>query len=143
MLLSEAHARFLRYGAAGRNHSPETIKAYRQASRRFIEWVVRNGYGDPLVTGISPEIGRDYLYYLPTLGVRPCTVLHLFLPLRALYRMLTRQRYASVNPFLEIALPKKDAARRLLIMEEELEVLLRAITIPIQSKPRVGPPADS
>ena len=38
--------------------------------------------------------------------------------------MLNRQRHVSVNPFLEIELPKKDAARRLLITEEELEVLL-------------------
>src|SRR5260370_13797985 len=85
-----------------------------------------NGHGDPPVTEITSEIGRDYLYYLHTLGIRPRTVLHLFLPLRALYRMLIRPRYVSVNPFLEIELPKKDAARRLLITEEELEVLLEA-----------------
>jgi site-specific recombinase XerD len=126
MLLSEAHDRFLRYCAAERNHSLETIKAYRQASRRFLEWMKQNGHGDPPMTEITPEIGRDYLYHLHTLGIRPRTVLHLFLPLRALYRMLIRQRYVSVNPFLEIELPKKDAARRLLITEEELEVLLEA-----------------
>src|SRR4051794_32417588 len=126
MRLSEAHDRFLRYCAAERNHSHETIKAYRQASRRFLEWMKENGHGDPPVTEITPEIGRDYLYYLHTLGIRPRTVLHLFLPLRALYRMLIRQRYVCVNPFQEIELPKKDAAQRLLITEEELELLLEA-----------------
>jgi hypothetical protein len=50
MLLSEAHDRFLRYCAAERNHSPETIKAYRQASRRFLEWLEESGHGDPPLT---------------------------------------------------------------------------------------------
>jgi hypothetical protein len=40
--------------------------------------------------------------------------------------MLIGQRYLAVNPFLETELPKKDAAWRLLITEEELEVLLDA-----------------
>jgi site-specific recombinase XerD len=126
MVLSQAHDRFLRYCAAERNHSSETINAYRQASRRFLEWMAARGYGDPLVTETTPEIGRDYLYYLHTLGIRPRTILHLFLPLRSLFRMLVRQRFVSANPFLEIELPKKDAARRLLITEEELETLLEA-----------------
>jgi site-specific recombinase XerD len=71
MLLSEAQDCFVRCCAAERNHSPETIKADRQASRRFREWRKQNGHGDPPVTEITHEIGRDYLYYLHTLGIRP------------------------------------------------------------------------
>lgn len=124
MQLSQARDRFLRYCAAERNYSPETIKAYRQATRRFAEWLAANGHGDPAVAAITPEIGRDYLYYLDGLKLRPRTVLHLFLPLRALYRMLVRQKYVTANPFLEIELPRKDAAERKLITDEELERLV-------------------
>ena len=37
MLLSQARHRFLRYCAAERNYSPETIKAYRQATHTFLD----------------------------------------------------------------------------------------------------------
>jgi site-specific recombinase XerD len=124
MLLSQAHDRFLRYCAAERNHSPQTIKAYRQACRRFRAWLGANGYGDPPIEAITPDLGRDYLYHLDSLDIRPRSILHLFLPLRALYRMLVRQKYVVENPFLEIELPKKDAAERRLIADAELERLV-------------------
>jgi site-specific recombinase XerD len=124
MLLSQARQRFLRYCAAERNCSPETIKAYRQSTRRFSDWLAAHGHGDPPVAAITAEIGRDYLYYLSGLGLRPRSIFHLFLPLRSLYRMLVRQKYVPESPFLAIELPKKDSAERQLVTDEELEQLV-------------------
>jgi site-specific recombinase XerD len=95
MVLSQANERFLCYCAAERNHSPQTIKAYRQATRRFREWLETQGYRDLPVTAVTTEIGRECLYYLHGLGLRPRTVLHLFLPLRSLYRMLVKQKHVQ------------------------------------------------
>jgi site-specific recombinase XerD len=128
MLSSEAGANFLQYCAAECGHTPNTIKAYRQAIRRFREWLERQGQKDPDVREITPTVARKYMYYLDGLGVRPRTRLHLFLPLRGLYRMLVDHDVVEKSPFGEVRLPKKDAAQRLLVSDEELEALLDAAT---------------
>jgi site-specific recombinase XerD len=128
MLLSEAGADFLQYCAAECGHTTSTIKAYRQAIRRFREWLVRQGHGDPDVRQVTPSLARKYMYYLDGLGLRPRTRLHLFLPLRGLYRMLTDHGAVEKNAFLEVRLPKKDAAQRLLVSDDELSALLEAAT---------------
>jgi integrase/recombinase XerD len=128
MLLSEAGADFLQYCAAECGHTSNTVKAYRQAIRRFGEWLDRQGHGDPDVREITPTVARKYMYYLDGLGLRPRTRLHLFLPLRGLYRMLVDHEVVEKSPFLDVRLPKKDAAQRLLVADEELEALLEAAT---------------
>jgi site-specific recombinase XerD len=126
MVLSEAGADFLAYCAAERGHTPATIKAYRQGIRRFREWLQAQGHGDPEIREITPTLARKYLYHLDGLGLRPRTRHHLFLPLRALYRMLVEHGATETNPFLEVRLPKKDAADRLLVTDGELMALFEA-----------------
>jgi site-specific recombinase XerD len=89
MLLSEAGADLLQYCAAECGHSSNTIKAYRQAIRRFREWLASQGYGDPDILDITATLACKYMYYLDGLGLRPRTRVHLSLPLRGLYRMLS------------------------------------------------------
>lgn len=126
MLMSEAGADFLLYCAAECGHTPHTVKAYRQGIRRFREWLECQGYPDPDVREITPTLARRYMYYLDGLGLRPRSRIHLFLPLRGLYRMLVEHGAAAKNPFLDVRLPKKDAAQRLLVTDEELQALYEA-----------------
>src|SRR5262249_34302862 len=115
-------------GAAECGHTRNTIKAYRQHLRVFAEWLAEQGMPDPEVRELTPTLARRYMYHLDGKGLRPRTRITRFLPLRSLYQMLVGHEAVETNPFLEVRLPKKDAARRLLVSDEELVALLEAAT---------------
>jgi hypothetical protein len=53
--------------------------------------------------------------------------------------MLVGHAAVETNPFLEVRLPKKDAARRLLVSDEELVTLLEAATRQPCAFPKLWP----
>jgi site-specific recombinase XerD len=78
------------------------------------------------VREITTALARRYMYHLDSLGLRPRTRRTLFIPLRALYKMLVEHGALETNAFSAVKLPKKDAAQPLLVGDEELQELFAA-----------------
>lgn len=126
MVLSEAiedYGEFMRHELG---HTASTYHAYVSWHRNFGRWLAENGFPDPPVTEISEALIRRYSYSMSSRGVRPRTIRGALHALRALFRYLHEQGAVKSNPTTEVRLPKKDAATRLTVTDEDLIRLLEA-----------------
>lgn len=73
---------------------------------------------------ISGSLIRRWYYAHASRGQRPRTLRGALHALRALFRYLTDQGAIPADPALEVRLPKRDAAVRLLVTDDVLEALL-------------------
>jgi len=127
MILSEAiedYGQFIRHELG---HATTTYHAYVSWQRNFARWLDANGHSDPPVTEITEALVRRYSYSLSARNLRPRTIRGALHALRALFAYLAEQGAISGNPAKEIRLPKKDAATRLLVTDEDLVKLLEAV----------------
>jgi tetratricopeptide (TPR) repeat protein/HD superfamily phosphodiesterase len=83
---------------------------------------------DANVRDVTPALARRYMYHLDGLGLRPSSWSNLALPLHVLYRMHVHHAAVESHPLLDIRIPKKDAAGRLLATDDEQVPLLHAPT---------------
>ncbi|MEO7716670.1 MAG: tyrosine-type recombinase/integrase [Capsulimonas sp.] len=125
VLLSDAVADYLRYIQFERGLSKTTQSSYGCYIRRFLSWLSTNGYAEPSLTTFNSTVLRRYLYAVSE-GKRPRTVRSAFHPLRGLAVFLKEQNLLTENPCEAIKLPKKDAAHRLLVSDDEVAQLLLA-----------------
>jgi site-specific recombinase XerD len=86
----------------------------------------RAGHPDPLIDTISPELIRRYSYWLSARKLRPRTIRGALHALRSLFAFLTTMGALPANPAVEVRLPRKDAATRLLVTGDDLRNLLVA-----------------
>ncbi len=117
------YLRFLRYeqGAA-----PTTIKAYQARLHNFQNWLTENGYPDATLDAFNVPTLRRFLYHLGGKGLRPRTIRGFFNPIRSLGAFLVANEALTENPAVKVGLPKKDAAQRETVSEEEIRQLLDA-----------------
>src|SRR5262249_25229359 len=94
--------------------------------RHFARWLAEQGHADPPIHTVSPELIRRYSYSLSAHKLRPRTIRAALHALRALFACLTHMGALSTNPALDVRLPKKDAATRLLVTDDDLRLLLEA-----------------
>jgi site-specific recombinase XerC len=66
---------------------------------------------------------RRYAYHLSGRGLRPRTIRGALHALRARFGYLTERGVLAANPAAEVRLPKKDAATRLLVADEDLRAV--------------------
>lgn len=125
MSLTDIVEDFLRYAQFERGLAKTTQATYRCYLHRFLTWLSENGYRDPAITAFNTTVLRRYLHAVSA-GRRPRTVRSAFHPLRTLSLYLVRMGTLSENPCEPIALPKKDAAHRALVSDEEVRQLLLA-----------------
>ena len=126
MVLSEAiedYGQFIRHELG---HAKTTYHAYVSWQRNFARWLTANGHPDPLVTEISPDLVRSHSYGMSSRDLRPRTVRGALHALRAPFAWLCEKEAITTNPAKEVRLPKKDAAQRLLVTDEDLAKLLVA-----------------
>ena len=126
MFLKDAVQDYLLYLAHEQNASVQTVRCYRNALRRFSDWLRDNGHPAATLADITPPVARRYLYHLNESGLRPRTRLRLWTPIRSLFRMLIDLQVVEHSPVEKIALPKKDPPQRLLVSDEELQQVLAA-----------------
>ncbi len=117
------YLRFLRYeqGAA-----PTTIKAYQARLHNFQNWLTENGYPNATLDAFNVPTLRRFLYHLGGKGLRPRTIRGFFNPIRSLGAFLVANEALTENPAVKVGLPKKDAALRETVSEEEIRQLLDA-----------------
>jgi site-specific recombinase XerD len=142
MFVSEAIRDFVCYSQTLKGYSKSTRRCYLNRCRQFARWLAEQKHlPDLLVHEITPQLVRQYLYYLCSREarlpgdagrnappLRPRTVRAAMNALRALFAYLVREKVldAKANPALEVELPKLDAAERLLVSDDDLARLLEA-----------------
>jgi site-specific recombinase XerD len=126
MVLSDAIGDYSQFARHELGHSPNTYHAYVSWQRNFARWLADNGMPDPPVKEISGALIRRWSYYLSGGNRRPRTVRSALHAIRALFRYLAEHNVLPSDPSLEVRLPKKDAATRLLVTDEDLIKLLEA-----------------
>jgi site-specific recombinase XerD len=126
MVLSEAiedYGQFIRHELG---HARTTYHAYVSWQRNFARWLAEEGMPDPPVTQITESLVRRYSYSLSSRNLRPRTIRGALHALRALFGYLAGKGAIAENPALGVRLPKKDAATRPLVTDEDLVQLLQA-----------------
>lgn len=126
MVLSEATRDYLQFARHELGHTDTTIVSYQSWLRQFARWLEENGAPDPGVNEISMQQIRRYMYGLSARNLRPRTVRAGLNAVRALFAYLKAEGAITENVALEVRLPKKDAATRLTVNDEDLVKLLEA-----------------
>lgn len=131
-----AHNRLLRYMEDHfewmliTGYSPDTVRARRQAIRRFIAWADERGLSDPTqITRPMLERYQRYLFYYRKIDGAPLTVgmqMQYLAPLKTWFKWLSREHHILANPAADIDLPR--LPRRLprsIPSVQEVEAILR------------------
>jgi len=126
MVLSEAIRDFGEYSRHELGHTTSTYYSYVSWQRRFAAWLAEQGLPDPPVQEISVSLVRRFTYALGGANLRPRTIRGGLHALRGLFEYLVGMGALQENPAKEVRLPKKDAATRLLVTDEDLVKLLEA-----------------
>jgi site-specific recombinase XerD len=121
----DATENFLKYIQYEQGLTTTTQHSYGCYLRRFSKWLDANGYKNASLAAFNDSVLRRYLHSISP-GLRPRSVRSAFHPLRAFSVYLVAIGTLSENPCDSIALPKKDAAHRLLVSDEEVRQLLMA-----------------
>lgn len=103
-----------------------TQKGYTAQIRHFHTWLTANGYPEPILADFNAPVCRRFLYYLSGKGLRPRSIRSYFHPLKGFGEFLIRNGVLTDNPAKTVTLPKKDAALRKTITDEEIALLLDA-----------------
>jgi len=103
-----------------------TVTGYASYLRIFLAWMQQNGYEEPTLDDFNVPVLRRYQYFLSGMGLRPRSIRGRFHPIVGLGEFLVKNGALEMNPAKVLTLPKKDAARRLLVTDEEVLLLLQA-----------------
>lgn len=111
-------------------YSADTVRARRQALRRFIAWADERGLNDPReITLPILERYQRYLFYYRKDDGRPLTVGmqgQYLAPLKTWFKWLSRQHHILANPAADLDLPKQPKCLpRSVPSVEEVEAILR------------------
>jgi integrase/recombinase XerD len=111
-------------------YSTDTVRARRQAIRRFIAWADERGLHDPReITRPILERYQRYLYYYRKPDGSPLTIGmqgQYLAPLKTWFKWLSRQNHILANPAADIDLPKQPKRLpRSVPTVEEVEAILR------------------
>jgi site-specific recombinase XerD len=127
VLLSDACADYVSHITHERRLARSTtVTGYASYLRQFLRWMEANGYPEPTLNDLSTPVLRRYLYYLSGEGLRPRTIRGRFHPITGLGAFLVENGILETNPTKALTMPKKDAARRTMVTEEEAFALLDA-----------------
>ena len=106
--------------------SKTTHKQYQAQLRHCHRWMTENGYPEPDLSDLTLPVLRRFLYFLSGKGLRPRTIRSYFCPLHSLGEFLIVNGALMDNPAKTLTLPKKDAAQRLTVSDDEVRELLLA-----------------
>jgi site-specific recombinase XerD len=126
MVLSDAIRDYGDYCRHELGHTTSTYYSYISWLRNFNKWLETQDLNDPPVGEITASHIRRFSYSLSSRDLRPRTVRGALHAVRALFAFLHEQHLIETNPALEVRLPKKDAADRLTVTDEDLLKLLEA-----------------
>ncbi len=105
-----------------------THRGYQSHLHHFHDWLTANGYAEPSLAEFTVPVLRRFLYYLSGKSLRPRTIRSYFQPLKGIGEFLISNGLATENAAKGVNLPKKDAAIRKTVSDEEIRLLLDACT---------------
>src|SRR5579871_450095 len=126
MFLADAIEDYLRHITYEQGLAENTRLTYQANLRRFLTWLESNGHPQPQLDAYSEPTLRRYLYAIGGQKLRPRSVRGLFHPLRGLGNYLQVMGVFEENPAMKIRLPKKDAAVKRSVTDEEVLALFDA-----------------
>ena len=117
---------FLGYCQHEKNLAPRTIRAYRYWNEVFGRWADADNTSSDFNLRFTTPVQRRWLYQLSKDGKRPRTIHNAACSLRALGDFAVEHGIISANPARALVLPKKDAASRPVVSDQEAAALLAA-----------------
>lgn len=129
MFFLDALNEYLRHIDLERHYSPRTVATYKWWSHRYGRFVLESGYTAPLSLqdAFNTPVLRRFQQSLSEHKLKGRTILVAFYGLRGLGDYLVSQKYIEVNPVRDLTMPKKGAAERRIVSDEELKRLLVAV----------------
>jgi|SRR5579884_280277 len=126
MLLADVIQDYLSFIKNERGLSFNTHKGYQTSLRYLCRWLQENGYPEPGIDTFTTLTLRRFLYALVGRSCRPRTIHGYFHSIKGLGEFLIAQGVLTENPAKALTLPKKDAAQRKMVTDEEIAQLLQA-----------------
>ena len=126
MQFSQAIEAYIAYIKYQRRLSPNTVAGYQAWLRNFEKWLKENGYSEPAVSDLTTPLLMRFCQSMSERQKRPRTIRSAFSPIQSLGTFLVEQGILSENPAPKVKLPKKDAAIRQLVTDQEVGRLLDA-----------------
>ncbi len=147
MTLEEAGEAFLR-ALAGRNLSPQTLRAYRGDVRQFVAWLRETNGVAETPADVTRLDATEYLAHLAGRGLSGVTRARKLAALRELFRYLEGIGVVSRSPLAGVETPKREQRGRSYLSPEEYNRLLAAagghprdfciLTLFLQTGVRIG-----
>jgi site-specific recombinase XerD len=122
MKLSDAVRDYLNFVRVEQGHSDATFTTYQSWLHRLERWMREDLSREPTLEDMTTPMLRRYLYSLQKL--RPRTVRGAFHPIRGIAKFLVEQGVLTTDVSKGITLPKKDAAVRLTVSDDEVTKIL-------------------
>ena len=125
--LLDAARDYITYLKVERGFSRATTDSYNSWLNHFIKWLKENGYPQPDLSAFNTMVLKRFFYELSGRGYRPRTLRSAFYPLIGMAKYLIMVGAIKDNPTASIMFPKKDAAQRLTVSEQEVASLEQAV----------------
>jgi site-specific recombinase XerD len=125
--VTAAIAEYAEYLAHEQHASRTTQTGYRSQLNRFRRFLIDRYGREPTVGELTSADVRDYLYTLSRKGLRPRTLRGAMGPVRNLLALAVERGYRDDNPAVTLRLPKKDAAVRMTVSDEEIARLMAGV----------------
>ncbi len=111
---------FLEYLSVEKNRSHRTITNYRHAMTRFRQWLPAGKNWET----VTADDFRDYLFQCMREEWARATVRLHFAALRSFYQYLTRRTGLTVNPLMEVRLPKAEKKLPVVLSQQQVIELI-------------------
>jgi len=128
MKFSDSVQDYLNHIRLERGLAKTTCLRYQCWLRHFSDWLAANGYTDAALLSdvFAVAVLRRYQYHKSREGCRPRSIHSAFHPLRGLGEFLVANGLIDENPTKKLTMPKKDAAQRLIVTDENVLALFDA-----------------
>lgn len=126
MTLSHAIEAYIAHIKFQRGLSRNTVAGYQAWLHNFEAWLKEHGYPEPSISDFTTPVLMRFCQSMCERQRRPRTVRSAFSPLQSLGTFLVEQGVLPENPVSKVKLPKKDAAVRQLVTDQEVARLLDA-----------------
>ncbi|WP_309715780.1 tyrosine-type recombinase/integrase [Armatimonas sp.] len=124
--LTEAFERYRLYISAEIGLAKTTTHSYMSWLHHWEKWLIECGHTSPTVLMFNQAILTSFIHHLHSKNLRPRSVHSVFHPLRSFGEFLVLRHGIAENYAKLIKLPKKDAAIRLTVSDEEVSGLVDA-----------------
>jgi integrase/recombinase XerD len=108
-----------------RGRSANTLKAYAVDLRAYVAWLDERGL---TIGGVDEETLTAYVNHLRASGRAPSTVKRMLVAVRGLHRFLAEETEGTVDPTVNVEVPKAPKGLPKALSEDEVALVLGSVT---------------